>query len=121
MAMPRGIAGEPSGTVGIPLPSEKRAVTGIELQLNSVERLSRAASEEALKVPSTTTPFAWNARNPGCTPSTLFAKSTICVGKGGLSAMAAAEANRSDAYMENNTPAAPLETTKRIIDSPVIA
>jgi hypothetical protein len=45
----------------------------------------------------------------------------ICVGKGALSATAAAEANRSDAYMENITPAAPLETTKRIIDSPVIA
>ena len=58
MAMPRGIAGEPSGTFGIPLPSEKRAVTGIVLPLNSVARLSRAASAEALKLPSTTTPFA---------------------------------------------------------------
>jgi hypothetical protein len=50
----------------------------------------------------------------------LFAKSTICVGKAALSAMEAAEAN-SDAYMVNNIPAAPLETTKRIIDSPVFA
>jgi hypothetical protein len=46
MAIPRGIAGEPSGTVGIPLPSEKRAVTGIERPLNSVALLSLAASAE---------------------------------------------------------------------------
>ncbi len=62
MAMPRGMAGEPSGTVGMPLPSEKRAVTGIDLPLNNTALLRRAASAEALKLPSTTTPFAWKAR-----------------------------------------------------------
>ncbi|HEY4449187.1 MAG TPA: hypothetical protein VGN03_11345, partial [Steroidobacteraceae bacterium] len=41
--------GEPSGTPGIPLPSEKRAVTGIELPLNSVAPLSLAASAEAFE------------------------------------------------------------------------
>src|SRR5579862_4868256 len=98
MAMPRGIAGEPSGTVGNPAPSEKRAVTRIDLPLNSDALLSRAASDDALKLPSTTTPLAWKARYPGCTPSTLFAKSTICVGRGLLSAVAAAEANRREPH-----------------------
>src|SRR6516225_5659374 len=64
--------------------------------LKSVARLSREASGEALKLPSTTTPFAWKARNPGCTPLRLLAKSTICVVTGGSSAVATAEASTSD-------------------------
>src|SRR5882724_11060281 len=99
MAMPWGFAaGEPSATFGIPLPSEKRTVTGIVRPLKSGARLSRAASGDALKLPSTTTPFAWKARNPGCTPFSLFAKSTTCVETGGLSEVAEAAANRSDTH-----------------------
>jgi hypothetical protein len=47
-----------AGIVGIPLPSEKRVVTGIVLPLNSAARLKRAPLAEPLKVPSTTTPLA---------------------------------------------------------------
>ncbi len=59
IAMPCGLASlEPSGRLGIPVASENRSVTGIELPLNSTARLSIAASGEALKLPCTTTPLA---------------------------------------------------------------
>src|SRR5262249_29997179 len=59
MAMPCGLAAlPPSGTLGIPLESEKRTVTGIVAPLNNTARLSPADSGDALKLPSTTMPLA---------------------------------------------------------------
>src|SRR5262249_4628236 len=59
MAMPCGLASaDPSAIFGMPVESENRTVTGIGLPLNNTARLSPAASEEALKLPSTTTPLA---------------------------------------------------------------
>ena len=59
MAMPCGLAGSaPSGRSGIPVASEKRTVTGILLPLKRIALLSAAASAEAVKLPSTTTPLA---------------------------------------------------------------
>ena len=59
MAILCGLAtSAPSGTVGIPVASENRTVTGIGLPLNSTARLSPAASGDALKLPSTTMPLA---------------------------------------------------------------
>src|SRR5215472_2171748 len=63
--------------------------------LNSVARLSLAAPGKALKLPSTTTPLAWLARNPGCEPYTLLSASTICVVNVVSSARAAVAAIRS--------------------------
>ncbi len=90
IAMPCGIASaEPSGTSGMPVPSEKRTVTGIVPPSNSDALLSFAASGEAVKLPSTTMPLAWLARNPGWVPNTLFMASTIWVSIGTSSARSA--------------------------------
>jgi hypothetical protein len=57
--MPCGLASaEPSGRFGTPVESEKRTVAGMVLPSNSFALLSAGASGEALKLPSTTTPFA---------------------------------------------------------------
>src|SRR6266481_8623809 len=86
--MPWGLeSGDPSDASGAPPPSEKRTVTGIGWPLNSFARLSLRASAELLKLPSTTTPLAWTARNPGCTPYSLFIASTICADTGTSSAV----------------------------------
>ena len=59
IAMPCGLAGpEPSGTFGIPVESEKRAVTGIVLPSDRAALLNTAASGDGLNLPSTTTPLA---------------------------------------------------------------
>src|SRR6266567_5959916 len=83
IAMPCGLAAlDPSGRFGTPVESENRTVTGIVLPLNSTARLSPAASGDALKLPSTTMPLAWLARNPGCVPNALFIASTLCSSTG---------------------------------------
>jgi len=57
--------------------------------------------------------------NPEQPRPLCWPKSTICVGKGRVSAIAAAEPHKN-AYMENHTPAARSKLIRRIIDSPVI-
>ena len=100
IAMPCGLAsGMPSGIFGMPVASEKRAVSGISLPLKSTALLSAAASGVALKLPSTTMPFAWLARKPLCTPNTLFMASTICSAIGFSSAAAAPDHMRQDAII----------------------
>ena len=98
--MPCGLASEmPSGIFGSPVASEKRAVSGISFPLKSTALLSAAASGVALKLPSTTMPFAWLARKPLCTPNTLFMASTICSAIGFSSAAAAPDHMRQDAII----------------------
>ena len=89
--MPCGLASaEPSGRFGTPVESEKRTVAGMVLPSNSFALLSAGAPGEALKLPSTTTPFAWLARYPGWVPKALFIASTIWTGSGSSSAQATA-------------------------------
>src|SRR5262249_30820492 len=72
--MPCGLgAFDPSGRFGIPVESENRTVTGIVLPLNSTARLSTAASGDALKLPSTRSPWRdWLGTPDACrTPYSL--------------------------------------------------
>jgi len=67
--MPCGLAtGDASGTVGRPPASEKRMVTGIFPLAKIGDTVHFAASAAGAKLPSTTIPFAWFARKPGCAP-----------------------------------------------------
>lgn len=63
---------------GMPVESENRTVTGIAGPANKAALLSAEASLVGVKLPSTTTPFAWLARIPGCWPHILFITSTVC-------------------------------------------
>jgi hypothetical protein len=79
IAAPWGFAsGEPSGMAGRPVASEKRAVTGTGLPWNRGALLSLAPASVGVKLPSTTTPFAWLALIPGCWPQSLCMASMVC-------------------------------------------